>query len=165
MTVTFYTIHDDPRVVEKTLENALPSRTFNLLDNCSTHNPNLVLSYSSDLIHANYFKIEEWNAYYFMGDPVVSPGGRCVISGTEDVLMTYKDEILSLNAYCSRCESKFERYAIDTAVPSLVTTIVTNLPFSHHYFNANDDQGTGHVRQYLLTVKGGSLSVSNSGNT
>ena len=88
-----------------------------------------------------------------MGDPVLSPGGRCTIIGHEDVLMTHKDKILALNAYCSRCESKFERYAIDSKVPSLVTSIVTNLQFSGHVFGANGSQ-----RQFLLTVKGGSLS-------
>lgn len=152
MTINFYKVTDDPRVLEKTL-NQVHSVSANLLDNCSVHDPRLVLKYDSRIVTANYFKIDEWNTYYFMNDPIVSPGGRCVISGHEDVLMTNKDKILKLNAYCSRCESKFERYAIDSKVPSLVTTIVTNLQFDQHIFNAD-----GTKRQFLLTVKGGSLS-------
>lgn len=152
MTINFYKVTDDPRTLEKTL-NSVYSVGANLLDNCSVHDPRLVLKYDSRIVTANYFEIVEWNTYYFMNDPIVSPGGRCVISGHEDVLMTNKDKILKLNAYCSRCESKFERYAIDSKVPSLVTTIVTNLQFDQHIFNAD-----GTKRQFLLTVKGGSLS-------
>lgn len=152
MTINFYKVTDDPRTLEKTL-NSVHSVGANLLDNCSVHDPHLVLKYDSKIVTANYFEIAEWNTYYFMNDPIVSPGGRCVISGHEDVLMTNKDKILKLNAYCSRCESKFEKYAIDSKVPSLVTTIVTNLQFDQHIFNAD-----GTKRQFLLTVKGGSLS-------
>lgn len=152
MTINFYKVTDDPRTLEKTLGSAY-TVSANLLDNCSVHDPRLVLKYDSRIVTANYFEIAEWNTYYFMNDPIVSPGGRCVISGHEDVLMTNKDKILKLNAYCSRCESKFEKYAIDSKVPSLVTTIVTNLQFDQHIFNAD-----GTKRQFLLTVKGGSLS-------
>ena len=154
MTVQFYKISDDPRTLDKNITNTVGSPIgVNLLGNCSVHNPSLVLKYFSDLITANYFKIVEWDTYYFMGDPVVSPGGRCNIVGREDVLMTNKDKILNLNAFCVRCESKFERYAVDPKVPSLVTSIVTNLQFSGHVFNAN-----GSARQYLLTVKGGNVT-------
>lgn len=153
MKVEFYQITDDPRTVEKNVTNKVHEVEVTLLESCSTHDPTFVLHYSPNLIHANYFKIVEWGSYYFMGDPVLSPGGRCLISGKEDVLMTYKDAILSLNAFCVRCESKFERYAVDPKVPSLVTSIVTNLQFSGHIFNAN-----GSARQYLLTVKGGNVT-------
>lgn len=153
MTINFYSVEDDPRTVEKTLGSVVHTVEATLLGNCSTHDPNFVLTYSSNLIHANYFEVPEWNAFYFMGDPVLSPGGRCNIAGHEDVLMTYKDKILALNAYCTRCESRFERYAVDSKVPSLVTSIVTNLQFSGHVFSADGSQ-----RQFLLTVKGGSLS-------
>lgn len=153
MTVNFYSTTDDPRTVEKTLQSTYSGVGVHLLGSCSVHDPQLVLSYDSRLLSSNYFEIVEWNTFYFMGDPVVSPGGRCNITGHEDVLMTYKDKILALNAYCSRCESKFERYAVDSKVPSLVTSIVTNLQFSGHVFGANGSQ-----RQFLLTVKGGSLT-------
>lgn len=153
MTIEFYKVSDDPRTIEKTLGSKLYEVGVNLLGDCSVHNPSFVLHYSDNLIAANYFKVVEWNEYYFMGEPVLSPGGRCVVTGREDVLMTNKDKILALNAFCIRCESKFERYAIDSKVPSLVTSIVTNLQFSGHIFAANGSQ-----RQYLLSVKGGSLS-------
>lgn len=153
MTINFYSVEDDPRTVEKTLASTYSAVGVNLLGSCSVHDPQLILTYDSRLLSSNYFEIVEWKAYYFMGDPVLSPGGRCTIIGHEDVLMTYKDKILTLNAYCSRCESKFERYAIDSKVPSLVTSIVTNLQFNGHIFNAS-----GSARQYLLTVKGGNIS-------
>lgn len=154
MTIDFYTIKDDPRVIVKSLPSTPSYSTdANILGNCSIKNPTLVLTYNSALLGVNYMHISDWHRYYFMGEPVVSPGGRCIITATEDVLFTNKDEILKLDAYCNRCENHFERYAIDTAVPSLVTTNVTNIPFSFHPFAA----GTGQY-QFLLTVKGGKMS-------
>lgn len=153
MKINFYQITDDPRTVEKNLREFIYPVEATLLGSCSVHDPQLVLSYNPLLLSSNYFEIVEWKTFYFMSDPVVTPGRRCTISGHEDVLMTHKEKILALNAYCSRCESKFERYAVDSKVPSLVTSIVTNLQFSGHVFAANGSQ-----RQYLLSVKGGSLS-------
>lgn len=154
MRIEFYNVADDPRVIQKnlgTLIYACPN--VNILGSCSIKDPVFVLSYDSNLIAANYFKVVEWNRYYFMGEPVFSPGGRCSISGHEDVLMSNADAILSLHAYCSRCESRFERYAVDNSVLSLVTTNVTTIPSDLGVFSAD-----GSVRQYLLTVKGGRYS-------
>lgn len=151
LNLDFYKITDDPRTLEKNLGSVVHSVGANLLDNCSVHDPRLVLRYSPELVRANYFAIREWNTFYFMGDPVVSPGGRCVIAGREDVLMTNKDKILALNAYCSRCESKFERYAIDSKVPSLVKNVVDTYRFSLSPFLSSNFN-------YLLTVKGGKIS-------
>lgn len=153
MTIHFYKITDDPRVVEKTLGSIVYTTNANILSSCSVKDPILVLTYDSRLIDANYMEIGDWHRFYFMGEPVLSPGGRCTISAHEDVLYTNKYEILKLHAYCNRCESHFERYAVDSAVPSLVTTIVTNLPFSYHPFSTGADS-----TQYLLTVKGGKLT-------
>lgn len=164
MTVTFYNVSDDPRVVEKTLGNpVIPAITANPLSSCSVMNPSLVLSYNSAIISANYFSIV-WNnnltLYYFMNDPVLSPGGRCLISGREDVLMSNKNDILNLVAYCSRCESKFERFAVDSKVPSLVLINVESFPFgesNNYIFDQTKTYADG-VHNYLLTVKGGDLS-------
>lgn len=153
MTIDFYKISDDPRVLEKTLGTLLYTCNANILGTCSVHDPVLVLSYNSNLVTANYFHISDWGAYYFMGEPELSPGGRCIIRGTKDVLFSNKDEILNLHAYCSRCESKAEKYAVDSAPLSLVTSNVTNIPFSLHPFSASGQ----YARMYMLTVKGGKL--------
>ena len=150
LTIKFYSCADDPRVLDKDVGNMVYSCEANVLGNCSIKNPSLVLKYDSRLLNVNYFKIEEWNRFYFMGEPVLSPGGRCLVTGSEDVLYSNKDAILNLNAYCVRCESKFERYAVDSAPLSLVTTNITTLQFSNHYFSGN-----GQGLQYVLTVKGG----------
>jgi hypothetical protein len=164
MTVTFYNVSDDPRVVEKTLGNPImPSVTANPLSSCSVMNPVLILTYNPLFLSANYFSIA-WNnnltLYYFMNNPVLSPGGRCNISGREDVLMSNKDDILNLVAYCSRCESKFERFAVDPKVPSLLLNNVESFPFgdpSSYIFDQSVSYEDG-VHNYLLTVKGGDLS-------
>ncbi len=154
MTINFYKIKDDPRVIEKTLPSTPYYTTdANILGSCNVKEPVLVLTFNSALVEVNYMEIGDWNRFYFMGEPVLSPGGKCIISAKEDVLYTNKDEILKLHAYCSRCENHFERYAIDNAVPSLVTTNVTNLHFSYHPFSAGVN-----YNQFLLTVKGGKIT-------
>lgn len=152
MIVQFFKISDDPKTLEKTLGSVVHSVDANLWGSCSVHDPQLVLTYHSNLVSANYFAIPDWNAYYFMGDPVLSPGGRCIITGKEDVLMTHAQEILNLNAYCSRCESRFERYAIDSKVPSLITSIIETFDF-----NASPFLSSNWNYNYLLTVKGGKI--------
>lgn len=153
MTVDFYKISDDPRVLEKTLGTRVHTCNANILATCSVHDPVLVLTYNSNLVTANYFHISEWGSYYFMGEPELSPGGRCIVRGTKDVLFSNAEEILKLNAYCSRCESKAENYAVDSAPLSLVTTNVTTRQFSLHPFAASGENKL----MYMLTVKGGKL--------
>lgn len=154
MTVNFYNVTDDPRVLQKTLGSVIYHRdNVNILRSCNIKTPELILQYDSKLIGVNYMEIVEWDRYYFVNEPVLSPGGRCVITGVEDVLMSNANDILNLNAYCSRCESKFERYAVDESILSLVTPNITTIPFDQAPFSADGTQ-----RQFLLTVKGGSLS-------
>jgi len=150
MRINFYSCADDPKTLEKTIGSVVYDCDANILSSCNIKNPTLVLKYDSRLLTVNYMEIPDWHRFYFMGEPVLSPGGKCVINATEDVLYTNKDEILALNAYCVRCESRFERYAIDSSVPSLVTTNVTNLPFDKSLFATSISS-----YQYLLTVKGG----------
>jgi hypothetical protein len=152
MTINFYTILDDPRVIEKTIGQKIYDCEANILSSCSIKNPVLILKYDERLISANYMEIVEWNRFYFMGEPILAPGGRCQISATEDVLYTNREAILNLNAYCIRCESRFEKYATDENVPSLITTNVTNIPFDKAPFATSLGD-----YQYLLTVKGGRM--------
>lgn len=151
MTINFYTISDDPRTIEKTLGNIVYTCNANIFGSCSIKDPSLILKYDSRLCEVNYMEISDWGRFYFMGEPVLSPGGRCIITASEDVLYSNKDEILNLNAYCSRCENHFERYAVDPCVPSLITTNVTTIPLTGGVDFSTDVDSY----QYLLTVKGG----------
>lgn len=149
LTIKFYKISDNPKKLTKALGDVIYTRDAEILSSCSIHDPSFVLLYHSALLEANYFKVEQWNAYYFMNEPTVSPGGRCIVSGVKDVLFSNRDQILALEAYCIRCESNKTRMLIDPSVPSLVTTNVTTLNLDKTPFNG--------IMQYLLTVKGGKV--------
>lgn len=149
LTINFYKISDNPKKLTKTLGDVMYTSNVELLSACNIHDPSFVLLYHQALLDVNYFKVEQWNAYYFMNEPTVAPGGRCVISGVKDVLFSNKDQILALEAYCIRCESNKTRMLIDPSVPSLVTTNVTTLNLDKQPFNG--------IMQYLLTVKGGKV--------
>lgn len=162
MTVTFYNVTDDPRVISKSLGNPVTPayNNVNLLSSCDVMNPSFLLSYNESILSANYMSVV-WNnnltLYYFINEPILSPGGRMKISGREDVLMSNKDEILALHAYCTRCESKFERFAVDPSVMSLVKTVVTTIPFSGEPFDMSKEYADGN-HNYVLTVKGGKIN-------
>ena len=80
LTIKFYKISDNHKKLTKALGDVIYTRDAEILSSCSIHDPSFVLLYHSALLEANYFKVEQWNAYYFMNEPTVSPGGRCIVS-------------------------------------------------------------------------------------
>lgn len=140
MQVNFYQISDNPKKIVKNLGNPLIKQVSPYND-CSVSNPSLLLNYDSSIIaNNNYFYIPEWNSYYFMNHDIRAiSGGRMIVSGYEDVLMTNSDGILNLKAYVIRGESNRNKYLIDS-IPMQVqrncnTIVFPNNPFD---FNYND---------------------------
>lgn len=144
----------DDRVVDKTnfitFRKDIPCEVFH---ECNIMNPVFLLEYDSSIVSDNYVKA--WDRYYYINNITLAPGGRMYLECTEDVLMSNKDDILNLNAYCSRCETSTERYVVDNKVPTKITNYRTHIPFSGSFIPDTD----GFC--YLLTVKGGKLNGSN----
>lgn len=105
MTVTFYNVLDDPRVLNKTLGNPLLTLTnVKLKDNVDVMNPILELKNDVNLMNANYFYITEWNKYYFK-IPNETNNLGFIVRGKEDVRYTWKNEILQQRGIVSRHEN------------------------------------------------------------
>lgn len=149
MNVNFFMVTDDTRVIEKNLGASTYSANVAVYNNCSIMNPTILLDYHSNLVNSNYFQIPSWNRFYWITEMQVMPGGRCVITGKEDVLMGNAQEILNLVGYRVRSENKKTKLAVDNAYPSLVTANVNTIPFSEAPFSADN------TYQYVVTVKGG----------
>ncbi len=152
MTVNFYKISDDFRVVNKTLGTPIKTLSIDFLASTSLSNPELILSYDSDIASCNYMKFVEVEKHYFFPQPTLSPGGRLLIFGTDDVLMNNREKILDLHAYVTRSESSGNDLMVDGKRPVQVNRHCKTLAFNAHPF-IGDDQGS--IINYTLTVIGG----------
>lgn len=152
MTVNFYRISDDFRVLNKTLGTPVKSLNLAFLDTVSLSNPSLTLSYDSDIANCNYMRFVEVDRYYFFPQPSLAPGGRMFITGTDDVLMNNKDQILDLDVYVVRSESNGNSLMLDGKRPVQANRHCITAKFSASPFSGDDDL-TG--IKYVLTVVGG----------
>lgn len=153
--VVFYKCTADNRIVDKT--NYLEQRATK---NCDFFNqtgvmhPSILLSYDSAIVNnSNYFYIAEWGRWYYITGIEVMPGGRMVVTGSEDVLFSNKDEILALNAYVVRTENseKSNSLIVDNKHPVKANRHCKTIRFDLK-FNASDADND---RMYVLTVIGG----------
>lgn len=92
MKAIFYSINDDKNKLEKTLVNGyetsivLKSGLDSLID--------IEISIFSDIIlKYNYVYIEKLNRYYFINDITLQRNNCFICKCTQDVLMSFKDEI------------------------------------------------------------------------
>lgn len=150
MQVNFYQVTDNPKKILKSLGIATIKQVAPYSD-CSVSNPTLLLDYDrSIIVDNNYFYIPEWNSYYFMNHDIKAiSGGRMIVSGYEDVLMSNADEILNLNAYVVRSQSNRNKYLNDS-IPAQVQRTCNTIAFPNNPFDFNYND-----YPYTLRVIGG----------
>lgn len=109
LTLNFYLISDPPNTIEKDLNFSVTTERCYPYDSLNTLNPTFILKYSNnglkDYSKYNYFYVNEWDRYYFMKPPVYEKG-KVYITGEEDVLMTFKTEILDQEVLVERTPRK-----------------------------------------------------------
>lgn len=152
--VIFYECSADNKVVDKTsylIQQSSKSCSF--YNQTGVMHPSILIDYDSNIINnCNYFRIEEWGRFYYITGIEVMPGGRMIVTGSEDVLYSNKDSILALNAYVTRTEgSKSNSLLDDSLRPVQVNRHCKTLEFPGKHFNGTDSDYV-----YLLTVVGGS---------
>lgn len=117
MDVIFYKCSDDPRSLNKTYTDE-KRKTCTVYAECSILNPSILLRYDAGLIHHNYMYIPEWGRYYFVSSMSVATGKQMIVTGSVDVLQTYKDEIKNCPATCIRNEGVGRpTYIPDSSLP------------------------------------------------
>lgn len=120
MTVKFFKVSDDPRLLDKNVSSATVTlNTVRIKGDCSILSPVLETAYSADLITCNYMYIQEWARYYYIDDMTVS-AQRIYIKAHVDVLKTYAADIKGCTAIIRRQErtgagSKTNLYLQDKA--------------------------------------------------
>lgn len=153
MTIKFYKIADDYRVLNKTLGAVRKQLSVALLQSTSLSTPHLVLAYDSTIATCNYMEFVEIGKHYYFPQPVLSPGGRLVIDGKDDVLMNNKAEILGLSAYVVRSENSGNSLMNDSKFPVQANRHCKTIRFDSNPFAVPSDYTT--TRCFTLTVVGG----------
>lgn len=101
MTLTFYKQSATPNRINKSqylnevgkVENVKLIRTENELT------PDFILETNGIVYNSNYFFCELTSRYYYITDIDFSTGGRIVVHSRVDVLMTFRNEILSSSSW------------------------------------------------------------------
>ena len=165
MTVTFYSVEDDPRVVTKTLGTAtLTLNNVKLKNDTDVINPVLELGNNTNLLGSNYFYIQEFGRYYNVTDQKTNSLGFFV-TGHVDVLKSWDSDIRGLNAIIARNQNKQigNAYLKDERMPILEKQQVILRTFE------NISQVSGFCKQgyesLIMIVNGPRVSSNqNSGN-
>lgn len=136
MTITFYKCNDDYRTVNKKLETILSFNNIPNKQDMSVETPTFIMSYSDAyLSDVNYMFIEDFNRYYYTKITAMT-GGRIKVSGNVDVLMSFKNQFLSIPCIVARNENIWngylnDRFMLQLAYPRIQTkkfetTLISN---------------------------------------
>lgn len=105
MNVTLYKTSDDMRKVNKTLTTIGTQKTLTIYDSIDIISPVFVLDYNADLLTANYLYCGNLARYYFINNITLDSGKRMYISCSEDVLMTFRTQLLKCECCVMRNEN------------------------------------------------------------
>ena len=75
MKVIFYNCTDDKKKVVKKNKTQIAIKECDIKEPCTLLQPQLLVSYSKELLKANYIYIEDFNRYYFINNPTLETGG------------------------------------------------------------------------------------------
>lgn len=142
----------DSRVIDKVFETVAVTQCepFGVLD---IDNPTLRVKPFTGFASANYFYIPDFLRYYVITGVKRISGNILEISGTIDVLSTYKDVIKQCPAICVANENIGSTYVIDPNLPLDVRKTIVAKEFPTTIFN--QDTATQNTRNFVLTVAGG----------
>ena len=105
MNVTLYKTSDDMRKVNKKLTTIGTQKTLTIYDSIDIISPVFVLDYNADLLTANYLYCGNLARYYFINNLTLDSGKRMYISCSEDVLMTFRTQLLNCECCVMRNEN------------------------------------------------------------
>ena len=83
----------------------------------------------SEILNFNYFYIAEFRRYYFLSSLVVSSHNLLIVSGEVDPLYSFKDQILSNDAFIERNEFTYDLMQEDNLLPlKMVWDVTESVP-------------------------------------
>lgn len=115
MTIVLYRNSSVANKVDKNITE-VATLTGALRSGTSVISPSFLITGTNANLNFNYFKVEEWNRYYFTGPPKMEVTGTMVLNGMVDVLMSFKSDIRKTRAIISRQEFLYNMYLDDAKV-------------------------------------------------
>ena len=138
--INLYVNSSDNNVVNKNLTTIYSNVSYEFKTETSQTNPVLIIDRNYWNEKINYVYIDELKRYYYVKDVVFSTGKLIMLVCAVDVLMSFKTEILQLQAILKRQESIANAYITDTETlllsydeigakifPSGFTTVTKNI--------------------------------------
>lgn len=97
MTLQFYNISDDPRVVQKTIGNAVMTiSNAYMKENTDLITPTFIFTGNINAnTFGNYLHVNEFGRYYYIRNQETLPGGKTGIACEIDPLMTWAAQIMN----------------------------------------------------------------------
>lgn len=184
MTIRFYTLIGDPRLVNKDVAGVLSpaniwtgdstyQATGTLRDACSILDPVIQVAMPDDKITSfNYIEILDFpvrrnSRFYFVRDVKVLRSGLVEIYAHEDVLYSWKGPLLATSGYVKRSESMYNRLLPDDKrvfaaddVLSLITNQSAPQDLDPSYEGTPSAPAT---RKYVVTLA--ASTINNNGAT
>ena len=126
VTIRFYMIQEDPRVLEKTLTgteasidfNAHSSMTGTFKEEVDLFEPRVLIEIDPYYINNfNYVKIDELGRYYFVREKRLVRTGLLELHLVEDVRMTWAADIKLKNGFVARTKSNLKPFLEDGRRP------------------------------------------------
>ena len=133
MIVKLYKTSSENEKVNKDLTDEI-SLDGNMRESSSILNFALNVEYN-DLSSYNYAYIEVFHRYYYITDITMVRTGLWRLSMRVDVLMTYKDQFLPLQAIVSRQESKYNMYLRDDNMKAYSNSRIVTKKFPSGFTN------------------------------
>lgn len=133
MIVKLYKTSSENEKVNKDLTDEI-SLDGNMRESSSILNFALNVEYD-DLSSYNYAYIEVFHRYYYITDITMVRTGLWRLSMRVDVLMTYKDQFLPLQAIVSRQENKYNMYLRDDNMKAYSNSRIVTKKFPNGFTN------------------------------
>ena len=145
-TVTLYNCTAEDKVVNKTSYlSSILSVSVTIKDQCDLIDPVIYLNTSTSIINCNY--MQAFGRYYYIREKTLISGNLYAIQAHEDVLYTFKDQILTQEGIIARQEKKYNLYLDDPLYKVTGQVIERTLKFSKSPLNKS--------LQYVLLTTGG----------
>lgn len=145
-TVTLYNCTAEDRVVNKSSYlTSILSDTITIKEQCDLIDPVIYLNTSTSIINCNY--MQAFGRYYFIREKTLIKGNLYAIHAHEDVLYTFKDQILTQEGIIARQENKYNLYLDDEKYKVTGQVIERTLKFSKSPLTKS--------LQYVLLTTGG----------
>ena len=116
MTIRLYNNTSDARVLNKNITKIGSDITCNPTDECTVEDPSSKLLIDNSFISANYLFVVEWNRYYFIKGRTILNGQHMLVDCHIDVLMSFRNAILSSQIIAERSSSEVDEYIEDNVV-------------------------------------------------